>query len=325
MKSRYVVIGSNSFSGSTMIDILQRDPITTEIVGISRSKDKEPPFRAYRQPIEFHQWDLNKDLDKMLRFFDEYQPHYIINFASQSEVAPSWEHPEQWYQTNCMSIVSLANALKDRKYLQRYVHISTPEVYGSCLGINETGPLSPSTPYAASRAAADLFLLCLADNYGFPVTIVRSTNVYGPRQQLFKIIPRTIIYLKQGKKIELQGGGEQVRSFIHIRDVCRGIYKAIYAGKPGEIYHFSPGKGCSIQLLVQTICGMMNVDFNKVTELVKARPGQDFYYVIDSSKAQKELGWRPQISMDKGLKEVIDWIEENWDTILKEPLEYIHK
>lgn len=323
MKSRYVVIGSNSFSGSTMVDILQRDD--AGVIGISRSKQVESPFRAYKQPLEFHQWDLNKDLDKMVRLFDEYEPHYIINFASQSEVAPSWEAPEEWYQTNCMSIVNLANALKDRKYLVRYVHISTPEVYGSCMGINETAPMDPSTPYAASRAAADLFLLCLARNYGFPVTIIRSTNVYGARQQLFKIIPRAIIYIKQGKKIQLQGGGEQVRSFIHIRDVCRGIRKAIYRGQPGEIYHFSPEKGQSIKWLVSEICDMMEVDLYKVTESATARPGNDFYYVINSSKAQKELGWRPQISIKKGLKEVINWVEENWDAILKEPLEYIHK
>lgn len=309
-----------------MVDVLQRDKVVTnEVIGISRSEEKKSPFRSYKQLLEFHQWDLNKDLDKMLRLFDEYEPQYIINFASQSEVAPSWEDPEQWYQTNCMSIVKLANAIKDRKYLKRYVHISTPEVYGSCYEINELGPLNPSTPYAASRAAADLFLLCLAKNYEFPVTIIRSTNVYGARQQLFKIIPRTIIYLKQGKKIQLQGRGEQVRSFIHIRDVCRGIYRAIYRGTPGEIYHFSPEQGCTIGWIVLKICEMMNADFNESTTMVEARPGQDFYYVIDSSKAYRDLGWRPQISLNKGLKEVIGWVEKNWEAILREPLEYVHK
>lgn len=328
MKHRFVIIGSNSFSGSNLIDLLLQDE-GNEILGLSRSREKGQlflPYKCWGHPnFQFHQMNLNTDLDKMLQLFDKYEPHYIVNFASQSEVAPSWEYPEQWYQTNCMSIVRLSNELKDRKYLKCYVHISTPEVYGSCPKVAESAPLNPSTPYAASRAAADMFLLCLARNFDFPLTIIRSTNVYGAHQQLWKIIPRTVIYLKQGRKIELHGGGDQIRSFIHIRDVTRGILKAIELGKPGSIYHLSPQNGCSIKWIVQRVCELMGYDFDKATVSFGKRAGQDACYIIDSSKARTELGWHPQIPLDEGLKEVIQWVEENWEEISTSPLEYIHK
>lgn len=322
MKQKFAVIGSNSFSGSTFIDLLLQEG--SEVVGISRSEEKGALFLPYNQRsgnFRFYQMNLNTDLDKILALLDDYQPDYVVNFASQSEVAPSWEYPEQWYQTNCLAVVNLANQLRKREYLKRYVHISTPEVYGSCYRVTESAPLNPSTPYAASRAAADMFLLCLAKT-GFPLTIIRSTNVYGKHQQLFKIIPRTIIYLKQGRQIELHGGGGQIRSFIHIQDVVRGILKAS-EGK--GIYHLSPEGGCSIKYLVQEICRLMGYDFEKSTTVVRARPGQDECYDIDSARAHTELGWRPQVPLVEGLKEVMQWVDDNWQEILLEPLEYIHK
>ena len=323
-----MVIGSNSFSGSDFIDLLLDDE-QNEVVGISRSPEKSTLFVPYKRHqganFIFYQMDLNKDMPQIIELVDSFNPEYVVNFAAQSEVAPSWEHPEQWFQTNVVALVKLTNMLKDQHYLKRYVHISTPEVYGTCEGrATEWTPPNPSTPYAASKAAADLFLLTLVKSFQFPLITIRSANVYGAHQQLFKIIPRSIIYLKLGKVIELHDGGRPVRSFIHIRDVSRGELAAMEKGSPGTVYHFSPDKRYMVRDIVHKICERMERDIKTSTVLVGERLGQDAAYIMDSTRARKELAWCPEICLDKGLTEVIAWVEDNWEQIQKEPLEYLH-
>ncbi|HOW36105.1 MAG TPA: GDP-mannose 4,6-dehydratase [Candidatus Omnitrophota bacterium] len=329
MSKRIVVIGSNSFSGSDFIDLLL-DEKENEIIGISRSPEKSDLFLPYKRRqtgrFNFYQMDLNKDMDGIRKLLDSFKPEYIVNFAAQSEVAPSWEHPEQWFMTNVVALSRLGDHLKKAKYLRRYVHISSPEVYGTCRGVvKEDYSVNPSTPYAASKAAGDLFLFTLVKNYNFPLVTIRSTNVYGAHQQLFKIIPRTVISIKMGKKIYLHGGGKAVKSYIHIRDISKGEKLAMEKGKNGEIYHLSPKSGIAVKDVVKTICQMMGVDFKKATQAAGERLGQDAAYVIDSTKARKAFGWKPAVSVEEGLGDVIDWVEGRWERIKKEPLEYIHK
>ncbi|MDD2777634.1 MAG: GDP-mannose 4,6-dehydratase [Methanocellales archaeon] len=327
--NKIAVIGSNSFSGSHFIDMLleERD---SEVLGLSRSPEKSALFLPYKKQdtsrFRFFQMDLNRDIDKIMDLFDIEKPEMIVNFAAQSEVGPSWDHPEQWFRTNCLGIVNLTNKLKDREYFKRYVHISSPEVYGTCLGIvKEDAPFNPSTPYAASKAAGDMFIQVLIKNFNFPAILIRSTNVYGPVQQLFKIIPRSIIYIKMGKKIALHGDGLAVKSYIHIRDTSHGELAAMEKGRLGSIYHLSPESGYAVRDVVRKICDLMGRDFEASTVSVGERLGQDAAYVIDSSRARDELGWYPKITLDEGLADVIDWVEDYWEQIQKEPLDYIHK
>src|SRR3989344_4236572 len=196
------VIGSNSFSGSHFIDFLLRNS-EYNVIGISRSQEKPKLYLPYKRPNEprfrFHRMDLNKDSAAILRLIDGKKPSFVVNFASQSMVGESWKNPEHWYNTNVLSTVKLTNALKEKKFLRKYVHVSTPEVYGTCSGsVNEKFPFNPSTPYAASRAAADVFIQLLVREFRFPAVFTRAANVYGPGQQLFRIIPRSIIYAKKG-------------------------------------------------------------------------------------------------------------------------------
>ena len=328
-KRKIAVIGSNSFSGSDFIDLLLDDD-RNEVVGLSRSLEKSALFLPYKRrhqaDYKFHQMDLNKDMPQIIELLDSLEPEYVVNFAAQSEVAPSWEHPEQWFQTNVVALARLTNALKTRKYLQRYVHISSPEVYGACEGrVAESAPLNPSTPYAASKAAADLFLFTLVKNLQFPMVMIRSTNVYGAHQQLFKIIPRSVIYLKMGKKIQLHGGGMAVKSYIHIRDISQGELAAMERGRNGLIYHLSPDRGYAVRDVVRTICELMERDFETSTTAVGERLGQDAAYVIDSTRAREELGWRPQILLKDGLAGVIAWLDADWAQIQRESLEYVHR
>jgi dTDP-glucose 4,6-dehydratase len=324
------VIGSNSFSGSDFVDLLLEEG-RHRVLGISRSPEKSSLFLPYlaREDLsnfEFHQIDLNSDMDGLVRLLDDERPAYIVNFAAQSEVGPSWDHPDQWFQTNAVAIAALGNVLKDRDWLERYVHISSPEVYGTCEGnVTEDAPINPSTPYAASKAAGDLMLSTLVKNFDFPLVTIRGTNVYGEHQQLFKIIPRSAIYVKLGRTIGLHGGGRAVKSYIHIRDVSRGELAAMEEGRPGEIYHLSPDGGVEVRDVVKEICERMGRDFAEATEIAEERLGQDRAYVIDSTKARNDLGWKPEIGLEEGIDRVVSWVEAEWERIQGEPLEYVHK
>ncbi len=304
-----------------------------KIVGISRSPEYHPIFLPYlykkSRPsrFQFLQLDINKDLGKIFSILDQEQPRAIYNFAAQGEVQHSWEHPDHWFKTNGLGMVNLVNGLRQRDYLKKYIHISTPEVYGAISGNMKEDPYyyNPSSPYAASKAAGDLFIWTTAKVWNFPAVMIRSTNVYGIHQQLYRIIPRTIIYLKMGKKIELQGGGKAIKSFIHIRDVVDGIYKASQSKTP-ELYHLSPdGDGNVIADVVKLVCEKMGYRLQDSTISTGDRIGQDARYVLNSEKARNELSWKPGVQFEKGIDEMITWIEENWEEIKKQPLHYVHK
>lgn len=330
---KVVVIGSNSFTGSSFINHALENS-NAEIIGISRSPEYNPIFLAYlykkkRRPknFEFYQLDLNKDFDSLVNLIDKFEPDVIVNYAAEGEVRNSWKWPEQWFNTNCLSIVRFSNVLKDKHYLKRYVSISTPEVYGSTpKKVAENFTFKPSTPYAASKLAGDLFLYALFKRYNFPVIYTRSANVYGMHQQLYRIIPRTIIYLKLGKKIDLHGEGKAKRSFVHVRDVADATFRIIENGNNGEVYHIaSNDKIYEIKEIVNMICKFMDYNFEKSVNLIKENYGQDYLYSLDNTKIKKELGWKTKISLEGGIKETINWIEHSWKEIKKQPLDYIHK
>lgn len=328
MSDVVLVIGSNSFSGADFVDLLLDEGY--EVVGISRSPEKEATFARYRgredrSGFTFHRIDLNHDLDVLRRLVGEKRPAYVVNFAAQSEVAPSWQHPEQWFQTNAVALAELTNFLKGCVGLRRYLHISTPEVYGSCRGsVAEDAPFRPSTPYAASRAAAELFLQTLVQRYGFPVSLVRAANVYGAHQQLHKLLPRAAIYPRLGRVIELHGGGRARRSFIHIRDVSRGELAVMRAGASGQAYNLSTEVISSVRDLVRQVCAWQGYDFEAWTREVEDRPGQDDAYLLDCARA-RALGWAPRIGLEEGLAEVVAWVEREWEVLRHRPLEYQHR
>ena len=328
MSDRIAVIGSNSFSGSHFVNCALGQG--AEVFGISRSEEPHRAFLPYKKKeksaFSFYRLDLNKDLDQIIKVFDSFKPAYIVNFAAQSMVAESWEHPEHWFQTNVVAMVNLHDRLRGLGFLEKYVHVSTPEVYGNCEGtVSENTVYNPSTPYAVSRAAADMSLMSFYRNYGFPVVFTRAANVYGPGQQLYRIIPRAILYFLTGKTLQLHGGGHSVRSFIHIRDVAEGTARVMKQAEAPEIFHFSTTQNISIRAVVEKIAEMLDVPFSKNVEIVGERPGKDAAYLLDSSKANRELDWVPTISLEDGICETIAWVKENLDILKNQPLDYIHK
>jgi len=327
-KNVYVVLGSNCFTGSHIVDALLNDP-SNQVIGVSRSPEPKDLFLPYKRRqaanFQFYQIDLVRGFAPLVRLLDEVKPQVVINVAALSEVALSNERPVEYFDINTLAVVKLCNYLRTCSYLERYVHISSAEVFGSCdLPVTEEALFNPSTPYAVSKAAADMYLNALIKNFGFPAVLIRSTNVYGKHQQLFKIIPRTVIYLKLGKVIELHGGGKSIKSFIHIRDVVQGLRLAIERGRPGA-YHFTVVSPQTIADVVYQICRWMGYDAGRATRVVGERLGQDARYWLDCSKANRELGWAPQVPFEQGVREVIEWVETHWAAIQQEPLVYVHK
>ena len=255
-----LIIGSNSFSGATFADFALAQG--ARIIATSRSAELMDVFLPYKwhdhTNFTFYPLDLNKHLTEITTLIQDVKPSYVVNFAAQSMVAESWLNPGDWFMTNVVSTIKFHDELRKCDFLKRYVHVSTPEVYGSCTGfVGEDYPFNPSTPYAVSRAAADMSLRTFRAAYNFPVVTTRAANVYGPGQQLYRIIPRTILFIMLGRKLQLHGGGVSTRSFIHMRDVSDATWKIMQNGQDGDTYHISTNEVVSIHDLVERICACL--------------------------------------------------------------------
>jgi dTDP-glucose 4,6-dehydratase len=253
-------------------------------------------------------------------------PDYVVNFAAQSMVGESWKHPEDWFMTNVVSTVRFHDRLRHCDFVRKYVHVTTPEVYGSTAGfIREDAPFKPSTPYAVSRAAADMSLRTYFDTYRFPVVFTRAANVYGPGQQLYRIIPRTILFAMLGRKLKLHGGGTSRRAFVHINDVSDATWRIARDAPVGETYHISTDEIVSILELVRRICLKLNVRLEDSVEMTDERLGKDSAYMLDSSKLRQTLAWKDKISLDRGIDECIEWVRSNLEDLKQQPFDYIHR
>ncbi|MDQ5985793.1 MAG: dTDP-glucose 4,6-dehydratase [Syntrophus sp. SKADARSKE-3] len=323
-----IVIGSNSFSGAHFVDYALEQGLS--VIGISRSPEPHPVFLPYKKrkdaAFRFHQCDINHDLAGIMALIDDFRPDYLVNFAAQSMVAESWQNPGHWFQTNVVSTVKLHEELRKLPFLKKYVHVSTPEVYGTCEGlVRETTNYCPSTPYAVSRAAADMSLMSYFKAYDFPVVFTRAANVYGAGQQLYRIIPRTVLFFLTGQTLSLHGGGTSVRSFIHIRDVADATLRIARQAPPGEIYHISTTRNISIRALVEVIARQLGVNFESRVRIVGERLGKDAAYLLDNSKLRETLGWQDRISLEEGIEEAIAWVRDNLEILKQLPVDYVHK
>lgn len=332
MSKRVCVIGSNSFSGASFCQFLLKQGY--QVLAISRSEEPVDALLPYKwltqasaqQHLQFHQLDINHHLSDIEALLDREKPEHIYNFAAQSMVGQSWEFPEHWFMTNAVSTVKLHNILRHKDYLSRYIHISTPEVYGSCSGfVSEEQGYNPSTPYAVSRAAADMSLKTFFDVHQFPVISTRAANVYGEGQPLYRIIPKTIMCILSGEKLPLHGGGHSERAFIHIDDVSDATLKIAEGGELGSTYHISTQETVSIRQLVHKICDMLNQDFEQVCDITDDRPGKDAAYLLDASRLRRTLDWQDHISLENGLERTIAWVKNHYDVLKTQPTQYIHK
>ena len=329
--SMVLVLGSNSFSGASFVRHLLQQGV--DVIGASRSPEAASVFLPYQwlpakqlSRFRFLQLDLNHQLDALEQLIRDEHITVIANFAAQSMVGESWDKPDDWMQTNVVSVARLAERLRHIDFLEKYVHVTTPEVYGTTDGwIDESTPFNPSTPYAVSRAAGDMLFKIYRETFGLPVVSTRAANVYGPGQPLYRIIPRTLFFLLTGRTLELHGGGVSTRSFIHIDDVSTATWKIALHAPVGETYHISTDRIIAIKDLVSMICDRLDQLFDAHVKVVGERLGKDSAYWLKSTKLRSELGWSDTISLEQGLDETLSWAQTNLAALSTQPMQYIHK
>jgi dTDP-glucose 4,6-dehydratase len=261
---RFVIVGASSFYGQNFVKLLEAKGCAVAKVSLRNYTPQE----------------LDGD--------------YVVNFAAANIVAESWKKPSEYCLVNVVAHTELLEQLRHKR-IRKYVHVSTPEVYGSVdKWVTEEQTFNPSTPYAVSRAAADMMLMAYCKAYGFPAVITRTANIYGPGQPENRIVTKALKCKKAGETLNLEGGGDSVRCFIHVEDACEGLYLAAAKGRVGETYHISGWPPLSIRELVEMIgCKW---------EPTPDRMGKDYAYKLNSTKLRC-LGWMDKISLEEGLKQ----------------------
>lgn len=271
-----------------------------------------------RNNFKFIKGDI-RDIELVDKIFSEEKFDVVINFAAESHVDNSIKNPNLFADTNVIGTMVLLNA--SRKYnVKRYHQVSTDEVYGELpldmpeLLFTEDTPIHTSSPYSASKAGADLQVIAYARTFGLPVTISRCSNNYGPYQFPEKLIPVVISKALNDETIPVYGKGENIRDWIHVHDHNVGVDMIVRRGKEGQIYNLGGRSERTNLDVVKTILKQLGKSESLIT-FVADRPGHDLRYAIDSSKAEKELGWTREYNFEDGIRETIDWYVKNIEWI----------
>jgi dTDP-glucose 4,6-dehydratase len=238
----------------------------------------------------------------------------VINFAAETHVDRSLSDPGSFLKSNVLGVFTLLEAVRKKNPDVRLVHVSTDEVYGDITegSFTEKDALMPSSPYSASKAASDMFVLAYARTYGLDAMITRCTNNYGPRQFPEKLIPKTIIRAVMSLKVPIYGNGQNVRDWIYVLDHCGAIEKVLNSGIKGQIYNVSAGDEKTNLDVVREILRIMGKSEGLI-KFVEDRPGHDVRYSLNSSKIREELGWKTMQSFEKGIEATVRWYLENED------------
>ena len=238
----------------------------------------------------------------------------VVNFAAQSFVDRSINDANPFLVSNIRGAFTILDIITKQK--KRMIQISTDEVFGSLSEgtANEKSKFNPSSPYAATKAAAELIINSYSVTYGSDVIITRCTNNYGPRQFAEKLIPKTIILANQNHKIPIYGNGSNIRDWIYVDDHCDAVSSVLFNGVSGKSYNISANNEIDNLTIVKKILNIMDKSEDLI-EFVEDRPGHDFRYSMDSKKITSELNWKTKLSFDKGLEKTIQWYLDNPEII----------
>ena len=325
----FVVLGGGgSFGIHTAMYLLDHaDP--SKVVGIGRNPLRSGAFSLgieTRPSYEYRAYHVTHELDLLLEYLDDLRPDVIINYAAQGEGAVSWSHSWRFFETNSMALARLTEELMKRDYLDRFIQIGTSEMYGSVdHAVTEDEPIKPSSPYAASKVAFDMYLQSMHRFKGLRMNVVRPSNCYCPGQLLHRIIPKTIWCALTGNKLPLHGGGRAEKSYLHARDLARAIHILTESGDAtiGNIYNIGPENPTSIREVVERTAAAMGVRFDDLCVVTDDRLGQDSRYWLDSTKARNDLKWSPVIGWDEGLAEMVAWGHRYRDEICRANTDYV--
>ena len=310
---RLLVTGGAGFIGSNYVRML----LDGSLVGVSKliildkltySGNKSNLKGLNQSDYEFVQGDIcDSDLvSKLTKKVDS-----VVNFAAESHVDRSIDSSKEFFQTNVIGTHTLLEVAR-RNNLGSFIQISTDEVYGSITegSWDESFPLLPNSPYAASKASGDLISQAFFRTYGIDVRITRCSNNYGPYQFPEKVIPLFITNLLKNKKVPLYGDGLNVRDWLHVTDHCRGIHLVLTKGKAGDIFNIGGGRELSNIELTRVILSAMGAGEENI-EKVTDRLGHDFRYSLNIEKIERDLGYKPEINFDLGISQTIEWYKNN--------------
>ncbi|MBA4223424.1 MAG: dTDP-glucose 4,6-dehydratase [Methylobacterium sp.] len=331
---RYLVTGGAGFIGSAVVrHLIRQTPhqvlVVDKLTYAGNRDNLEPVSNDPR--LAFLQADIG-DQAAMRQAFAEFRPDIVMHLAAESHVDRSIDGPAAFIETNIVgSFVLLQEALRHWRALApaeqagfRFHQISTDEVFGS-LGehglFSETSPYQPNSPYSASKAASDHLVRAWHHTYGLPVVLSNCSNNYGPYHFPEKLIPLMILNALEGKELPVYGSGAQIRDWLHVEDHARALALIADSGRLGESYNVGGSAERSNLEVVKAICALMDELVPDATigprenliRFVADRPGHDQRYAIDSSKIERELGWRPQESFESGLRNTVQWYLENRD------------
>ena len=322
-----MITGGAGFIGSRFAELLMNQEIQNEFESITvvdnltYSGNLANLASVISSPeFYFHKADISNKhgIETVL---NERSIDVIVNFAAESHVDRSIESSYEFLQTNVMGTQNLLD-LSKKHGIKRYLQVSTDEVYGAIPNGSweEDEPLKPNSPYSASKAGADLLVQSYGRTYGMNVGITRCCNNYGLRQFPEKIIPLFVSNLIDGKRVPIYGNGKQIREWIHVDDHCRGVASVLENGKPGDIYNIAGTDEFENIELARKIIAYFDKSEEEAFEFVADRKGHDVRYSLTGDKVRKELGFKPQIDFERGLRETINWYVSNeswWRPLVK--------
>ena len=320
-----LVTGGCGFIGSNFIRLLssETDWRIVNLDKLTYAGNLDNVANLSRTRVSFVHGDIC-DSQLVHHLLHEEKPSAIVNFAAESHVDRSILDASPFLQTNIGGVHCLLEAIRLCP-VERFVHVSTDEVYGDKDGksaSSEDAPLVPSSPYAATKASADLLCFSYRRTYGLPVIVTRSSNNYGPYQFPEKLIPLLIRNGLDDRELPVYGDGMQIRDWLYVEDNCRAIRAVLERGRIGEIYNIGTSEERTNLEVVESICdaiaGQRSMNLAKLRERIRFvtdRPGHDRRYAIDTSKMRTEIGWAPRMDFTVGLKRTVDWYLEHVDWI----------
>jgi dTDP-glucose 4,6-dehydratase len=326
MKTYCVLGAGGSFGIHTCLYLLDHaNP--KKVIGVGRNLLRPEPFSlgVERRPkFQYHAYHITYELDLLLEMLDREQPEIIVNYAAQGEGAVSWKHSWRFFETNSMALARLSEELMKRKWLERFIQIGTSEMYGSVdHATKEDEPIKPSSPYAASKVAFDMYLMSVHKFLNFPMNIIRPSNAYCPGQLLHRVVPKAIVCGLTGRKLPLHGGGRAEKSYIHARDLARAIHMVAEKAPLGKVYNAGPAEPTSIRRVVELCAEALGMPFEQLCEVTGDRLGQDSRYWLDSSAIKRDIGWEPRIGWKEGLAEMVAWGRKHLDQLRDWPMDYV--
>ena len=314
---RLLVTGGCGFIGSNFIRYVlehYQPEMITNVDALTHASSLEScaAFSSqYGNRYEFFRADI-ADVDRMDEVLANHSYFAVVNFAAESHVDLNINSPENFIHTNIVGTTTLLNTAR-RRGVKRFVQVSTDEVYGSLPEkgrFTEQNPLNPSSPYSASKAAADLLVLAAHKTYGQDVVVTRCSNNYGPYQNPAELIPKMIVCALSNHLLPVYGDGLNVRDWIHVEDHCAAVFDVLMQGRSGEVYNIGADTERKDLEVVRSILSRLGKGEESI-RLVSDRTGHDRRYAIDSGKLHNEIGWKPLHAFEAGLVQTIDWYQQN--------------